>query len=92
MCSVKGNVAEFVFLNRNKVTEQQMLAELDTSWTSLWSTYEGMELPSYLDMQRIVRDYYRIDSTGKFKEPCCNKDQSEDIFVSELIHCLKFQY
>ena len=71
MCSLKGSVATFVYLNRDKVSEKDMLTILARDWKT--ERRDSWPYAAYVDMERIVRDGHRRQG-GKYRRPCCTPE------------------
>ena len=87
LCTVKINLVRYAMANRDVRTEEDMLKVADGQWTYYNKKYpEEFSGATYVDMQRIVRDAYRINS-GRYRRP--NTQETLDKFVvDEMEYCI----
>ncbi len=62
LCEHKGLIAAYSLEKRDEYTEAEMLEILRKDWED--SLSELFSFASYVDMQRIVRDHYRMFGTN----------------------------
>lgn len=88
-CEATGDVALFVYRHRDDISQEKALDILEDNWNGTWAKDPDLEHANYVDLQRLVRDAYRTDSSGEFKRECCTEEAVQNRTYGEVISCLR---
>lgn len=91
-CQAKGDVTLFVYERRDEFTEEQAFEFLEKAWNATWSDVPSIQTATYVDMQRIIRDAYRTNGRGEFRQECCTEEIAEKQTMKVLKQCLLFGF
>ena len=88
LCTIKINLVRYAMANRDKREEEEILKFAEGQWTYYNKKYpDEFSGATYVDMQRIVRDAYRINS-GKYRRPNTQEALSKFV-VDEMEYCIQ---
>ena len=87
-CTAKADAAMFTYRYRDTFSQEIMFKYMERDWRETWSKIPNIKYATYVDMQRIIRDAYRTDSSGKFIRSCCTNDIEEEQGIKEYASCI----
>jgi hypothetical protein len=87
-CIAKGELTYYAYSVRNEQTEEYVLDVLEQEWNSRWYAIPEITWATHVDMQRIIRDAYRKDSSGNYIKDCCGDQAVEDATALEMQLCV----
>lgn len=87
-CLAKGEVTLFAYSNRDKLTLSETLEVFEREWNDVWSQNPNISWATHVDMERIIRDAYRTDSTGSYKRECCTEEVIDAQALHEMQQCV----
>jgi len=86
ICLAKGNVTAFTYEHRDELSKEETFDILKREWKESWSDH--VPYSSYVDMQRIINDAYRMNAQGKFRRPCCTEQEVTEQTKREIFACM----
>lgn len=92
ICNAKGDVTAYAYAHRPKMNEEQMLKVLEESWFGTWIKLDQVKHSTYIDMQRIIRDAYRTNNKGEFRNECCTMEVTVEQVRREMEECFWYEF